>query len=338
MKKVSKEIENLAVQKLKSGLSLREIGRELNISYCLVYKIKKRNDIEEKCNKNGRKKIFTTRDQRTISRLIMTNKAKSAHDVKKQLNNAQGTVVSTRTVQRELKRIGFKVKKKIKKPLLTPKHRKQRLEFAKKYENWTFAEWSKVIWTDESKINLIGSDGIRYVWKKAGEGISDRDFIPTVKYGGGKLLFWGCFSSSGVGKIVKIDGIMDAKHYIDILNNGYLPSLRGWRKQIRSTLFMQDNDPKHKAKITLEFLNSKKFKILEWPAQSPDLNPIENLWSIVKNRVYNYETRAASRQELWERVEYVWSSITVEECKKLIGSMPARIAAVIRSRGGYTKY
>ena len=209
MKKVSKEIENLAVQKLKSGLSLCEIGRELNISYCLVYKIKKRNDIEEKCNKNGRKKIFTTRDQRTISRLIMTNKAKSAHDVKKQLNNAQGTVVSTRKVQRELKRIGFKAKKKIKKPLLTPKHRKQRLEFAKKYENWTFAEWSKVIWTDESKINLIGSDGIRYVWKKAGEGISDRDFIPTVKYGGGKLLFWGCFSSSGVGKIVKIDGIMD---------------------------------------------------------------------------------------------------------------------------------
>ena len=338
MKKVSKEIENLAVQKLKSGLSLREIGRELNISYCLVYKIKKRNDIEEKCNKNGRKKIFTTRDQRIISRLIMTNKAKSAHDVKKQLNNAQGTVVSTRTVQRELKRIGFKAKKKIKKPLLTPKHRKQRLEFAKKYENWTLAEWSKVIWTDESKINLIGSDGIRYVWKKAGEGISDRDFIPTVKYGGGKLLFWGCFSSSGVGKIVKIDGIMDAKHYIDILNNSYLPSLRGWRKQIRSTLFMQDNDPKHKAKITLEFLNSKKFKILEWPAQSPDLNPIENLWSIVKNRVYNYETRAVSRQELWERFEYVWSSITVEECKKLIGSMPARIAAVVRSRGGYTKY
>ena len=73
MKKVSKEIENLAVQKLKSGLSLCEIGRELNISYCLVYKIKKRNDIEEKCNKNGRKKIFTTRDQRTISRLTQEN-------------------------------------------------------------------------------------------------------------------------------------------------------------------------------------------------------------------------------------------------------------------------
>lgn len=128
---------------------------------------------------------------------------------------------------------------------MSARHRKLRYEFA-----------------DESKANMFGSDGIRYVWKKPGSGISDSDFIPTVKYGSGKLLFWSCFSWSGVGRI-RIDGTMMATDYVDILKNGYLVGLKKWKKTFRDTIFMQDNDPKHKAKLTMDFHNSKKFKMLE---------------------------------------------------------------------------
>ena len=174
--------------------------------------------------------------------------------------------------------------------------------------------------------------------EKVNSGISERDFIPTVKYGGGKLLFWGCFGAYGVGKIIRIEGIMNANHYIDIIKSGYLTSLKQWKKTVRTTIFMQDNDPKHKAKVTMEFFKSKKFQILEWPAQSPDLNPIENLWSILKRRLYNYQTRPRNLDEQWERVQDVWNSISREQCNKLIESMPNRIQAVIKSKGGYTKY
>ena len=88
---------------------------------------------------------------------------------------------------------------------------------------------------------------------------------------------------------------------------------------------MKDNDPKHKADKTIKFLHEKKFKVVDWPAQSPDLNPLGNLWAIVKQRVYNFPTPPKNKDELWARVQEVWYSITPEECRKLVASVPERI-------------
>ena len=94
---------------------------------------------------------------------------------------------------------------------------------------------------------MFGSDGIRYTWRKPNSPLSARDFTPTFKYGGGKLLFCGCFCGRGVGELVKINGIMNADDYINILNVGYFKSLQKLGRTVRNTMFMQDNDPKHKA-------------------------------------------------------------------------------------------
>ena len=75
-----------------------------------------------------------------------------------------------------------------------------------------------------------------------------------------------------------------------------------------------------------------------WPIQSPDLNPIEHLWGYLKRRFAEHENSSSGIHELWKRIQVDWEEISVAECQKLIESMPRRIEAVLKAKGGYTKY
>jgi hypothetical protein len=97
---------------------------------------------------------------------------------------------------------------KRKRPFLSKKHRRERMDFAITHQDWTVEDWKTVVWSDETKINRFGSDGRKWVWKRAGEGLSDRLVQGTQKYGGGSLMMWGCMLWEGVGYACKIDGKM----------------------------------------------------------------------------------------------------------------------------------
>ena len=99
---------------------------------------------------------------------------------------------------------------KAEKPYLKPTHRKARLAFAHKYRHWTIGGSKLVLWSDETKVNRIGSDSQVWVWKNKGEPLSDRTTTPTVKHGGGSVMVWGCMAWNRVGIHQEIDGIMDA--------------------------------------------------------------------------------------------------------------------------------
>ncbi len=101
-------------------------------------------------------------------------------------------------------------------------------------------------------------------------------------------------------------------------------------------IFQQDLAPAHTAKGTKSWFNDHGVTVLDWPANSPDLNPIENLWGIVKRKMR--DTRPNNADELKATVKETWASIPPQQCHKLITSMPRRIEAVIKAKGAPTKY
>jgi hypothetical protein len=149
---------------------------------------------------------------------------------------------------------------KKKRPLLTKCHnRRERLDFALSHQDWTVEDWKKVVWSDETKINRLGSDGRKWLWKKAGEGLSDRLVEGTKKFGSGSLMIWGCMLWDGVGYACKIDGTMDADLYVQILEDDLQASIKFYDKNAEDIIFQQDNDPKHTSKKAKAWFNDHEY-------------------------------------------------------------------------------
>ncbi len=129
------------------------------------------------------------------------------------------------------------------------------------------------------------------------------------------------FSAAGTGRLVAIEGKMNAAKYRDILDENLLQSAQDLRLGRRFT-FQQDNDPKHTAKITKEWLHNNSVTVLEWPSQSPDLNPIEHLWRDLKMAVHQ---RLPSNLTELERIcKEEWQRIPKSRCEKLVASFPKK--------------
>jgi len=184
----------------------------------------------------------------------------------------------------------------------------------------------------------LGSDGKHWVWKRPGEALNDRLVEGTLKYGGGSLMIWGCMTWDGIGYSTKIDGKMDADLYVSILEDELQKSSEWHEKTPTDVIFQQDNDPKHTSKKAMDWFKNHGFQVMKWPSQSPDLNPIEHLWYHLKTQLSGYQDPPKGIHELWDRVQTEWEAIPVEKVQGLIESMPRRVEAVIKAKGGYTKY
>ena len=221
------------------------------------------------------------------------------------------------------------------KPFLSARHMKARIEFAKKHMEDSQTMRNKILWSDETKIELFGVNSKRYVWRKPGTAHHLPNTIPTVKHGGGSIMLCFFFSAAGTGRLVAIEGKMNAAKYRDILEENLLQSAQDLRLGRRFT-FQQDNDPKHTAKITKEWLRNKSVTILDWPSQSPDLNPIEHLWRDLKMAVHQ---RSPSNLTELERIcKEEWQRIPKSRCEKLVASFPRRLMAVLAQKGASTQY
>ncbi len=157
--------------------------------------------------------------------------------------------------------------------------KRRRVLWAKAHLKWTVLKWKSVLWSDESKFDiLVGNQG-RSVLRAKEEGDLPACYQHSVQ-NPASLMVWGYISAYGVSSLHVLEGTMNAERYIKVLEQHMLPSR--WRLfQGRPCVFQQDNAKPHTAAITTAWLRSRRVRVLNWPACSPDNSPIENIWCII---------------------------------------------------------
>ena len=277
MQSLSAEQKQTILFQLDAGHSVCSIASSTGVSIAAVSRLRSAERSALQKFVGGHPSKLSSANIRHAVHLISTHKAENAVQVTKELSNIINQPLHPNTIRNHLKKTGLKAVVKSKRLLLFPKHRKARLDFAYAHKDWTVEDWKKVIWSDETKINHLGSDGHKWVWKKPGEGLSDRLVQGIVKFGGDSVMVWGCMTWQGVGYAAKIDGRMDGDLYLQILKDELLNTLQYYGLDPSDIIFQQDNDPKHTCRKVKEWLEEQDFRTMVWPAQSPDLNPIEHL-------------------------------------------------------------
>jgi len=150
-------------------------------------------------------------------------------------------------------------------------------------------------------------------------------------------MVWGCMATNGVGNLAIIPTIMDKEVYQGILKDNLRISAKKL-KLGRKFIFQQDQDPKHTANSTKLWFTKNKIDVMEWPPQSPDLNPIEHLWRILEIQIRSRPQLPRNAHELKQALLEEWEKISPNDTAKLVNSMQKRCMAVIEAKGGHTKY
>ena len=229
-------------------------------------------------------KNYTASVDRIIQRKIKLDRRKSTPTVKPAIEKGLDVIVHANTIRNRLHEIGLYGRVARKKSYVNKINRGKRIAYAKMMMEKPYEYWKHVLWSDKSKFNLFGSDGKIMVWRSTMEEYDPKRTVPTVKYNGGSVIVWACFSRSGVGNLCFIEGNMDRFLYREILRKDLLQSCQKLGLE-NSFVFQHDNDPKQIAGMVKDWLKQKKTETLNWPPCSPDMNPIEHLWDELERRM-----------------------------------------------------
>jgi transposase len=245
------------------------------------------------------------------------------------------TIPSFSTIHRILRDSGFKVVALKKKTLIWPRNQMKRVDFCREMAEKGPVFWDTIIWSDETTVRQRPVGKEMKVRVHSSEAKSMEQINPQVHSGGFSVMFWGCFSKLGLGPLVALEGTMNAEKYIELLKDTIIPELAAAG---RPMTFMQDNAPCHTANVVKAFMEENGIETLKWPPQSPDMNPIENLWAIVKARRQKKYGLPKSKNQLIDQIFDIWDNIEPKLVQNLAESGIKRVKAVLKLKGKVSKY
>ena len=242
---------------------------------------------------------------------------------------------STRTVRRRLlQEFNLPSRRPAEKARLSSKNIRDRITFCKKYKDWTEDQWLGVTFSDESTFSQFSSY-VRHVHRPPGQRYNIRYVVPMVKQAPTTMV-WGCFSGRGRGALwfMLKNTTMNGPVYLRLLQDKLLLHMG----ILGSTVFQQDGAPCHRTAAVSRCLANSNIEVLgPWSGSSPDLNPIENMWIMIKEKVS--KLNPTSEATLADAIKNVWvKDVTPAYCERLARSMPSRIRDVLAAKGQHSKY
>ena len=320
------------------GVKPLDIAKVFDLPKSTVYDTVKRYEetgSEHPNKRPGRPEALSARDKRSLVRITKKNRKEPLAVITNEFNVQHDTTLTTKTIRKYLHNLGWRNCVACRKPLLDKRKALERKKWCREHLKWV-NEWQMVVFTDESRFCLHKADGRERTWRRVNEKYHKDCINTTMKFGGGSVMFWGCFCWWGVGPLVRIKGNMNSDSYVDILAKYFIPwanSLMEKHHGEINLIFQQDLASIHTSTYSEWWMNSHNFNILNWAPYSPDLNPIENLWERLDSAVRNRKPMPTKLEELVKIIEEEWYNLSIEYIRALICSMPNRVKTIYKARG-----
>ena len=253
-----------------------------------------------------------------------------------------GLDLPEQTARDYLHRGGLKGCRPARKPLMSLVNQLKRQQWVRQ---WVAYDFNEVLFTDEKKWVCVNK-GPQWVWRPVGARNQPKYCVPTKQAsGGGSVMVWGAISRKRTYPLIRIESTLNGQGHADLLNNFFKQwsvTPDGRPKGSRASrprspwVFQWDNAAIHRSNVAEAMLSKWKVQVLPWPTQSPDLSPVENLWSLVSRKLRGQVF--SNTDLLWAAVQREWNAVTPETLGKLCDSMPSRLQAVCKSHGYPTRY
>jgi transposase len=353
-RELSSEARSAIIAKHEAGVSNKDLVAEFRCSDKTIYNTLKRwklHNTTHSLDRTGRPEILTRREKRDIIRIVRkTPKLEYSQLIKDAGLLNCTTPPSKRTIARCLQISGLNKYRCAKRPKLTPIHALARKRFAWQYRNFNW-ENTCVKFTDECSVQRGSGANAEWCFRYPGEKYDPKMIEEKEKSNKISQMVWAAIWVTPNGRVGRSPLIImerdfeskkhgySGKSYTNTLEEGLIPQYRPGQ------IFMQDNARIHTSKWTMEWLERHGIWTMEWPAFSPDLNPIEHMWWALKRMVYKLHPELATMghseadwKALQDALQEAWLALPDSLIRRLVSSMPRRLAACRKAKGWQTKY
>ncbi|GFX41253.1 transposable element Tc1 transposase [Trichonephila clavipes] len=311
------------IGKLEEGRSVTSVAAELGIAHSIVSRLWRQFQTTGTAIRrfsSGRPQGTTPADNRYVVLQARRNRRQTAGEIARHTTQATRRPLSRFTVARRLHGGGLFARRTVRCVPLTPAHRRKRSLWCREHRNWRDNEWGRVLFTDESRFSLSSDSHRILIWRERGSRNHPSDIIERDRYGGRGVLVWGVIMLGSRTDLHIFDaGSVNGTRYCNKILLPYVRLFRG--AMVLQFLFMDENAPCHRTVAAEHLLESEDIERMDWPARSPDLNPIEHVWDFLGRRLAARTLPPVTIRELQLALQDEWAAMPQQLIDSLILSM-----------------
>lgn len=329
---------NRAVGLLQAGVQQTQVAEQLGVSQSVVSRLWRRfRDTGSPAEQHpGRGRSTTAAQDRYLILTARRQPTITAPELVNELQRAHNVTIGSSTVRNRLHEANLRRRRPLRCPPLSRGNRAARLTWCQDFLDWGDNEWATILFSDESRFGFHPDSRRTRVWRQPGNVERLRHVQEVYSYRGGTLMAWGGIIIDGRTELIFPRGFLTSQQYLDTILQ---PVVRPFAAAVGDNFYlMHDNARPHTARIVVNWLDNEGIDVLPWPAQSPDLNPIEHVWDMLQRRITPHMGNIHNEFQFRELLRVQWTQIPQADINNVILSMNARCRAVINQRGGHTLF